>query len=142
MGLAFFRNGNIFGYIQPRDRMKRFFEFSLAQRKTLTLLGLALIVFGGYKIIRMSAPSFSVETQISTAAVTSEYKPPLLLDANRSPADSLELVPGIGPVLSERIIQYRRTHGAFVSVDSLVNVKGIGPKTLAKIRMYFRDIPQ
>jgi len=122
--------------------MKRFFEFSITQRKTLTLLGLALLVFGGYKIIRMSVPSLSVQTQVSQAALRDEYKPPLFLDVNHSPADSLELLPGIGPKLSQRIVQYRQTYGAFVSVDSLVNVKGIGPKMLAKIRMYFRDIPE
>ncbi len=103
---------------------------------------MALLVFGGYKIIHMSAPAVSVETQVSAAAIGDEYKPPLLLDINHSPADSLELVPGIGPALSQRIIQYRRTHGIFLSVDSLVNVKGIGPATLAKIRIYFRDIPR
>lgn len=120
--------------------MKRLCEFSITQRKTLTILGMALLVFGGYKIVRMSGPALSVETQVTQAAIGDEYKPPLLLDINYSPADSLELVPGIGSVLSQRIIQYRLTHGAFESIDSLINVKGIGPKTLAKIRIYFRDI--
>ncbi len=122
--------------------MKRFFEFSITQRKTLTLLGLVLLIFGGYKIARVSWPSFAVVTQASTAAVADEYRPAMLLDVNRSPADSLELLPGIGPVLSQRIIRYRQAHGPFASVDSLVNVNGIGPKTLAKIRIYFRDIPR
>ena len=122
--------------------MERFFEFSTAQRKTLTILGLALLVFGSYKIIHISLPSVSVQAQESRAALQDEYRPPLILDVNRSPADSLEFVPGIGPALARRIVDYRRTHGDFESVDSLVNVKGIGPKTLEKIRIYFRDIPQ
>jgi competence ComEA-like helix-hairpin-helix protein len=122
--------------------MKRFFEFSMTQRKTLTLLGMALLVFSGYRIIHTIVPSFSVQTQVSEAAPDDGYKPPLTLDVNHSPADSLELLPGIGPVLSHRIVEYRRLHGPFASVDSLINVRGIGPKTVAKIRIYFRDIPQ
>ena len=122
--------------------MKRFFEFSTTQRKALTLLGMALFVFGGYRIIHTLMPSVSVQTQVSRAALPDEYKPPLTLDVNHSPADSLELLPGIGPALSRRIVEYRRAHGPFASVDSLVNVKGIGPKTLERIRIYFREIPQ
>ncbi len=43
---------------------------------------------------------------------------------------------GIGPVLAERIIQYRKMHGYFRSVDELIKIKGIGPKTLEKLRPY------
>ena len=46
-------------------------------------------------------------------------------------ADTLK---GIGPAKAAAIVQYRETHGAFVSVDQLTDVKGIGPTTVDKNR--------
>lgn len=47
--------------------------------------------------------------------------------------DLLDL-PKVGPVTAERIINYRNDYGPFKSVDDLLNIKGIGPKTLAKMK--------
>ena len=55
-------------------------------------------------------------------------------DLNRASPEVVETLPGIGPVLAERIVQYRKENGGFDSVDDLMNVKGIGPKTLARIK--------
>jgi competence protein ComEA len=46
----------------------------------------------------------------------------------------LTQLPKIGPVTAEKIILYRNDFGAFKTVDELVKVKGIGKKTLEKIR--------
>lgn len=43
-------------------------------------------------------------------------------------------IKGIGPVLAGRIIQYRKDNGKFSSIDELEGVKGIGPKTVAKLK--------
>lgn len=51
-------------------------------------------------------------------------------------AEQLQQVPGIGKVLADRIIAYRTLYG-FNSVDDLINITGIGQKTLEKIREYF-----
>lgn len=58
------------------------------------------------------------------------------VDVNRADAAGLQAVPGIGPVLADRILRYRAENGPFRSVDDLVNVKGIGAKTLEDIRPY------
>src|SRR5690606_18493626 len=55
---------------------------------------------------------------------------------NRATAAELQRLPGIGPVLADRIIAYRREHGPFTTVDDLLGVSGIGPKVLEQIRPY------
>ncbi len=56
------------------------------------------------------------------------------LDLNRATLDELIALPGIGPVLARRIIEYREAHGGFQSVEELLEVRGIGPKKLAQIK--------
>lgn len=63
---------------------------------------------------------------------------PRAIALNTANAKELELLPGIGPVLAERIVAYRQEHGPFKSLDELLAIKGIGPKTLEKFRSYLR----
>lgn len=53
---------------------------------------------------------------------------------NSGSAADLQVLPGIGEVTAERIIAFRELNGPFASVDDLVKVKGVGSKTLEKIR--------
>ena len=59
-----------------------------------------------------------------------------LLDLNVSSRMDLEMLPGIGPVLADRIVSYRSIHGDFQQVDDLVNVSGIGAKRLRRLLPY------
>lgn len=61
-----------------------------------------------------------------------------LLNINTATAEELETLPNIGPRMAERIIDYREKHGDFPSVDALQNVRGIGKKTLEKLRPFIR----
>jgi len=56
------------------------------------------------------------------------------IDINTATAAELDLLPGIGPALAKRIIEYRDEHGAFRRVDDLILVRGIGPKHIDRIR--------
>ena len=57
-----------------------------------------------------------------------------LVNLNTATLDELESLPGIGPSLGQRIIDYRELHGPFRSVDDLLNVSGIGDQRLADLR--------
>lgn len=59
---------------------------------------------------------------------------PALIDLNTATSEQLQTVKGIGPVTAGRIIDHRTAIGRFSSVDQLLDVEGIGAKTLAKIR--------
>lgn len=58
------------------------------------------------------------------------------INVNQASAEDLTLLDGIGPVLAERIVEQRERAGPFESVEDLMDVKGIGPKKLKKIREY------
>jgi comEA protein len=60
--------------------------------------------------------------------------PPQRIPVNNASAAELERLPGIGPALARRIIAYRETHGNFRALQDLGHVKGIGPKTLDRLR--------
>jgi competence protein ComEA len=53
---------------------------------------------------------------------------------NAATAAELETLPGIGPVLAERIVAYRQDHGPFRTVEDLLDVPGIGESKLASLR--------
>ena len=56
------------------------------------------------------------------------------LDLNRARQAELVQLPGVGPVLAERIVSFRETRGPFRAINDLRQVSGIGAKTLEKIR--------
>jgi competence protein ComEA len=60
--------------------------------------------------------------------------PGALLDLNSAGTDALQRLPGIGPVLAERIVSHRQAHGRYATVDDLLAVSGIGPHKLADLR--------
>ena len=58
----------------------------------------------------------------------------VLIDINAASAAELESLPGIGPALAGRIVAYREEHGAFSTVEELMNVSGIGERTFESLR--------
>ena len=85
------------------------------------------------------SPDPTSERRAGSASRNRVPSPSFPIRLNSATARELEALPGIGPVLAGRIVQYReqlqreRGHG-FESVDELLNVSGIGPKRLAAVR--------
>lgn len=63
------------------------------------------------------------------------------VDVNRATADELAALPGIGPALARRIVDWRGENGTFSRVDDLEKVPGIGPATLERLRPLVRATP-
>lgn len=57
-----------------------------------------------------------------------------LEDINKGDSAVLQRLKGVGPSIADKIISYRKKHGGFKRIDSLMNVKGIGKTKLAQIK--------
>jgi competence protein ComEA len=56
------------------------------------------------------------------------------ININTADLAALESLPGIGPTLAQRILDYRQAHGPFARVKDIMEVSGIGPSTFEKIQ--------
>ena len=72
------------------------------------------------------------------APVPPPRAPPTALDLNAAGPADLERLPGVGPALAARIIEQRTVRGGFRTADDLLEVRGIGPATLARLRPLVR----
>ena len=106
--------------ITQQERLVLIFSLSLA------LLGLSINLCIKY------LPAIKRFPQRAFYETTSKKK----LDINQASKDDFIKLPGIGPVIAERIIQYRNTHTKFKSLDELNNVQGIGEEKFKKFKRY------
>jgi len=73
---------------------------------------------------------FVVITEGTTSPLAGEE----LVDINTASLEELDKLPGIGPTIAQRIIDYRTENGPFATIDDIVNVPGIGSATFDEIR--------
>jgi competence ComEA-like helix-hairpin-helix protein len=63
------------------------------------------------------------------------------VDLNSAEKPELVTLPEVGDTLAQHILDYRKQHGRFDSVDDLRRVRGFGPKTMERLRPYLRVAP-
>ena len=115
---------------------------------TLTFAGFCVGLFIGKQREPASVTIYTTKTPTATASEsTAAPESPLestqgaayvdgLLDINLASVEDLTTLPGIGPALAQRIVDYRGQNGRFSSVEELRNISGIGEKRLSAILEY------
>lgn len=77
----------------------------------------------------------SSQTRKPTKTVEKSLKK-FLINVNVATEEELQNLPRIGPSMARRIVEYRQKNGKFNRLEDLLNVKGIGEKTLSKIKPF------
>ena len=71
-------------------------------------------------------------------AATSGADVTAVVDLNAASATDLDTLPGVGPVMAARILDWRTAHGRFTSIDQLREVSGVGARTFERLRPHVR----
>jgi len=122
-----------------RGEWKRFRGDSAPRRGNTfwaaALVVLCVLVYAGLRWIPQRPPQHVLPrpVQVPAKIVPVELRGWQPLDLNRADVEDLMTLPGIGPVLAERIVMHREEHGPFEAVDCLLDVDGIGPATLERL---------
>jgi competence protein ComEA len=100
-------------------------------RVDLAGINLARVLVDGEQILvgRSAQPGGIAAGVASNAPPTAGS----LVNLNTATGEQLESLPGVGPVTAEKILSWRESHGAFSSVDELLEIDGIGEKTFAEL---------
>ncbi|MBQ6380303.1 MAG: helix-hairpin-helix domain-containing protein [Clostridia bacterium] len=107
------------------------------QIKILAAIGIALVA--AVFLVAAFSPLKNQATFQSTAVAETaqaETEAPFPVNINTASEARLQTVPQIGEKTAKAIVEYRAQHGNFTTVDDLLNVSGIGEKTLESIKEY------
>lgn len=102
--------------------------------KSTTLEG--RLVFDGLRVVIASGKNRRQPVRLTRMSASTSLALGRKMDLNLADHKGLVLLPGVGPVIADRIINSRKKHGPFSSLNDLMKVKGIGPKTVKKIKPF------
>lgn len=102
------------------------------------LLGLTLLFAAAVALTWLLTPHrMQGDYEISAAqAQDGEVAQVRTVNINTATVNELDALPGIGPVLAQRIVDWRAENGAFTDVEQLTQVNGIGEAILENIRVF------
>ena len=90
------------------------------------------IMMAAIVAIAVSATALSAQSKAPAAKTVATAAAPVNL--NTATAEQLASIPGVGPKMAERIIEYRQKNGGFKKVEDLMNVSGVGEKSFLKMK--------
>ena len=96
-----------------------------------TVLTLALMA------IAIAAVPAGASAQEKPAAASKAVAKPAVagpINVNTASASDFEALPGIGPAMAARIVEYRQKNGPFKKLEDLMNVRGLGEKNFLKLK--------
>lgn len=99
----------------------------------LSSINLARPLVDGEQILVGISPVSPSAPFLGDPTSTSTDGPTALVNLNTATEPELETLPGVGPVTAAAILQWRSEHGAYTSVDELLEIDGIGDATLADL---------
>jgi len=92
------------------------------------------------KIIKKDQKEQEVRSEKNKKKRSKKKKQIVCVNINKATKVEFEQLPSIGPVLAQRIIDYREKIGQFKSLEELINIKGIGNKTFNKFKPYIKIV--
>lgn len=104
------------------------------KRAELASINLAAPVVDGTQVVVPRRPDLATSTGPREASESAEPAAAGPVSLNSATLDELDALPGVGPVTAQKILDFRRQHGAFASADELDAVPGIGPARLEELR--------
>jgi competence protein ComEA len=93
-----------------------------------------LVLFSSLLIVCLLSVPSAVRAQDTPKAAKAADAATVPVNLNVATAEQLEKLPGVGPAMAKRILEYRQKNGGFKKIEELMNVRGIGEKAFLRMK--------